>query len=570
MTNALLSALVNGAIVAALLAAAATLSLLLVPRSVLGAGARCAIWSTVLVATVLLPLAYLPMRPVNTVAHFAEPLHRPLAASTVNSPAIAARPLNRHASRAVRWPLPLVITADVPPRLLTSASAILSAVFLLRLLASLCLLSHRKSGAVPAPAELARRVEASLVDHRSPRRAAVLSSATVTAPVLAGLHRPAILIPERLLTELSEDELIAVALHEAAHLARRDDYALLAERLVRATFPLHPVVWWILRQKALEREMACDDFVVDAMGSPRRYAACLIRVMELCSGAQATWAAAGMAAVRSQFARRVDTLLDANRQTARQTRKLRLLTAAAVIAAFACLAVRTPRAIAFSTPPAPPKPPSVAPAPPPALPAIPPAAPAQAPAHRAAPPAPPAPPKPQAAGPPLSVVLVVDRSGSMRSKDALVDAAVTGLIHSANTADEFLLVTFSDAVDVAGPFANDTARILQELHRDTPRGGTSLRDAILRAVQWNSARYPNRVLVVISDGNDNTSSISPTQLLAAVVPAQVPVWAITLAPPRNYARPSSRWLEDLAAQTRGREFVTDDPKGAAAAAHLVQ
>src|SRR5260370_42364254 len=75
-----------------------------------------------------------------------------------------------------------------------------------------------------------------------------------------------------------------MGLHEAAHLARGDDVALVLQRLLQAVFALHPVVHWIARRIDLEREIACDDFVVEATGQPRPYAACLTRVVELTGG----------------------------------------------------------------------------------------------------------------------------------------------------------------------------------------------------------------------------------------------------------------------------------------------
>ena len=170
--------------------------------------------------------------------------------------------------------------------------------------------------------------------------------------MLAGLRRPAILIPERLFTELTEEELTQIGLHEAAHLARRDDYALLAARVIEAVLPFHPVVRWIVRQIDLERELACDDFVLDSMVVPRSYAACLLHVVELCSGARASWAATGVTGDRSQLTKRVDRLLDRNRGPATHTRKARLFTAIGVVAALAYLAGRAPRAIALANPPA--------------------------------------------------------------------------------------------------------------------------------------------------------------------------------------------------------------------------
>src|SRR5215469_14000850 len=103
-------------------------------------------------------------------------------------------------------------------------------------------------------------------------------------PIVAGLRRPSILLPATLLGALGEDELDQIGIHEAAHIARCDDRALILQRVLEALLPLHPVVRWIARRIDLEREIACDDFVVRAFGNPRPYAACLTRVAELTNG----------------------------------------------------------------------------------------------------------------------------------------------------------------------------------------------------------------------------------------------------------------------------------------------
>jgi Ca-activated chloride channel family protein len=593
MTNSILAALVNGAIVGALLAAAVRAGLLLAPRGMLSAAARYVVWWTALVAAVLLPLAYLPAPPAR---HVDAASHRaaPVGQTTLTSRAapVARAPLIPvpHPAAALHLRFPLVLTVGGWSRWIPMAWASLSGLMLLRLLASCILLDRRKSGAVAAPEELIRRIEASLARRGSIRRAAVLRSAKIGTPMLAGLRRPAILIPERLFTELTEEELTQIGLHEAAHLARRDDYALLAARAIEAVLPFHPVVRWIARQIDLERELACDDFVLESIGVPRSYAACLLRVLELCSGARASWAATGMAGHRSQLTRRVDRLLERNRGTNTRPGKARLFTAIGVVAALACVAGRTPRAIALTVPAAAVQPPQIAPAPPP-------------PQTPAAPqkPAAPAPAAPQTPAPvllpvtvqdlahrhvsgltkdsfqvfedgiaqqisdvsvddsPLSVEIVVDMSGSMRNNQALVDAAVTQLVKSANPADEFLVVTFSDHLNVAGAFTNDPGQILSQLHLEPPRGGTALRDALFRAAEWKNARYPDRILVVISDGADNSSSTSVDQLRDIVLAAGAPIWAITLASPAIYPGRESLWLRDMAEESLGHEFVSDDP-----------
>ena len=80
--------------------------------------------------------------------------------------------------------------------------------------------------------------------------------------------------------ELSVEELKVVLLHEAAHLQRWDDWTNLTQKVFRAVFFFHPVVWWLEGKLALEREMACDDLVVATTSSPRAYAECLVALAE--------------------------------------------------------------------------------------------------------------------------------------------------------------------------------------------------------------------------------------------------------------------------------------------------
>src|SRR5262249_11814024 len=132
---------------------------------------------------------------------------------------------------------------------------LISVVMLGRLVVSCVLLNRRKATASTAPAPLAGRVDQWLTMCGSSRRRVKLGLCdAIRTPVAAGLWKPTILLPTRLMAEMSEAELEQLGLHEAAHLARRDDYALLVERTVEAFFALHPVVRCIAARIDLERE----------------------------------------------------------------------------------------------------------------------------------------------------------------------------------------------------------------------------------------------------------------------------------------------------------------------------
>ena len=118
------------------------------------------------------------------------------------------------------------------------------------------------------------------VAQSGPRAVTLYSSSSLRVPMATGFFHPMIVIPEWALRELSADELKVVLLHESAHLRRGDDWTNLAQKVLRALFFFHPVVWWIEGHLSLEREMACDDLVVARTASPRAYAECLVALAE--------------------------------------------------------------------------------------------------------------------------------------------------------------------------------------------------------------------------------------------------------------------------------------------------
>ena len=131
----------------------------------------------------------------------------------------------------------------------------------------------------------------------------------------AGLFRPAILLPERLLAELDDDELDQIRMHETAHLLRRDDIALLLQRSLEALFALHPVVRWITRRIDLEREIACDDAVIAATHSARSYAECLAHLAEKTFVQRSVALAQAAIGKMRQVSTRVAQILDSDRST---------------------------------------------------------------------------------------------------------------------------------------------------------------------------------------------------------------------------------------------------------------
>jgi beta-lactamase regulating signal transducer with metallopeptidase domain len=137
-------------------------------------------------------------------------------------------------------------------------------------------LRRAKRDATPLGAEFESRLSrwAAVRDRGRPTRL-VMSSHVRNAGVL-GLGDPLIALAPTLVERLTDSELDEVVLHEYAHVQRRDDLAMLAQRLVWVVAGLHPAIWWLDRALTVDREVACDDSVLARSVSARGYAACLL------------------------------------------------------------------------------------------------------------------------------------------------------------------------------------------------------------------------------------------------------------------------------------------------------
>ncbi len=329
-----MNALINGSILSLPLTAAVWLALRLLPRRSLSAASRYIIWWMALLGTLALPIAYLPprvsSRPISAVTLTAdvqaavfEQIQTTLSIPHPTAPAPSRFPLRVATGNWTRW----IALAWAESALLMLARLILSCFTLLR----------RKRASQPI--QLAIPL---------PRHARAMLSFEVPAPMAVGFLRPAILLPARFIDQLTPDQIEQIALHESAHLARRDDYALVLQRAIEAAFALQPAVRFIARQLDLEREVACDDRVVQATQQAALYAACLTRVAEM-SG-RISFAAAAFSQDRSQLSRRVDLLLDHARTARVRLMKTRLAFVAVMLTALAWSLAKTPVLLAFSTP----------------------------------------------------------------------------------------------------------------------------------------------------------------------------------------------------------------------------
>lgn len=138
-----------------------------------------------------------------------------------------------------------------------------------------------------------------------------LASDVRTASLL-GLTAPVIAIPPALAGALDDGDLDRVVLHEYAHVRRWDDWARLIQMIVEVVVAFHPAVWLIGRRLDLEREVACDDWVLGVGTASRDYATCLTKVADVMRAGR-VGLAPGITHSRRSLVARVDRLLDRRR-----------------------------------------------------------------------------------------------------------------------------------------------------------------------------------------------------------------------------------------------------------------
>ena len=159
---------------------------------------------------------------------------------------------------------------------------------------------------------------------------------------------------------------------------------------------------------------------------------------------------------------------------------------------------------------------------------------------------------------PVSLGIIIDDSGSMMTKRSRVEAASLAMVRDSNPQDEVFIVNFNDDAYLDVPFTNDIHKMEQGLARIDSRGGTAMRDAISMSLDYMraKAKKDKKVLMVITDGNDNASNISLEKLVARSNQNDTLVYAIGLFTDeeKHEAAKARRALKELTTATGGLAF----------------
>jgi uncharacterized protein YjbI with pentapeptide repeats/beta-lactamase regulating signal transducer with metallopeptidase domain len=368
--NAILVVLVNGLWQGVAIAALTWIALRLFPKA--NASTRYAAWTVALLAVILVPLLTSSVRSVAPQTSGSARLSMlklaaPDAAlrSTSHSPrsqssgdAISGGPSRseRTASGAngsrygvsvpdILLSVPLYVTAVV-----FGVWGLAALALVLRLAVALFRLEKLKRDALPLGIDVRDRMQQWQRLSQRDRDVRICVTDGIEVPVAVGLFDAMVLLPQHLLQQLDASEIDQVSLHELAHLLRHDDWTNGLQRAVTALLFFNPAVWFIARQMDIEREVACDDYVLELTGAVRSYAFCLTKMAERTAWPHEPLAAPGVFTTRKNISIRIERLLRTGRAIGSQISPAAALAVVAGLAGVFVLARAFTPVVAFAMP----------------------------------------------------------------------------------------------------------------------------------------------------------------------------------------------------------------------------
>jgi VWFA-related protein len=157
---------------------------------------------------------------------------------------------------------------------------------------------------------------------------------------------------------------------------------------------------------------------------------------------------------------------------------------------------------------------------------------------------------------PVSLGLLIDNSGSMRTLRAKVEAAALALARASNPQDEIFVLNFNDKPHIDVSFTSDVRVLEAGIGRVDSIGGTAMRDAIGAAQAYLSehATRDRKVLLVIPDGIDNASIATREQIEKEAEERDTVIFAVGLFADEARAAPGRHELDQLADRTGGLAY----------------
>lgn len=163
---------------------------------------------------------------------------------------------------------------------------------------------------------------------------------------------------------------------------------------------------------------------------------------------------------------------------------------------------------------------------------------------------------------PISLGLIIDNSASMTDKRDRVASAALAMVKASNPDDEVFIINFNESAVLAKDFTNNIKDLENALRNLNAKGETAMRDALLLGIEHlrHHAHKDKKVLVVITDGEDNSSVETQAHLIEVAQQNDVIIYAVGLLgaeEPESAAR-AKKQLSELTQQTGGRSWFPND------------
>jgi Ca-activated chloride channel family protein len=163
---------------------------------------------------------------------------------------------------------------------------------------------------------------------------------------------------------------------------------------------------------------------------------------------------------------------------------------------------------------------------------------------------------------PVAVGLVLDDSGSVRSKRPELITAGLAFAGASNPKDQVFVVNFNDKVrsglPPATPFTDDVKLLRLALLENQPEGQTALYDAIAFALHHiDSGQRDKKALVVVSDGSDNCSTHSFMDLMRLIQESHTTIYTVGIFGADDADR-NPQVLKRIASASGGECFLPGD------------
>jgi len=156
---------------------------------------------------------------------------------------------------------------------------------------------------------------------------------------------------------------------------------------------------------------------------------------------------------------------------------------------------------------------------------------------------------------PVSIGLLIDNSGSMRTLRVRVEAAALAFVRASNPLDEAFVLNFADKAAIDVPMTSDLYTLEAGIARVDSIGGTAMRDAVDAGERYLKEHAANErhVLLVVTDGRDNASTVTLKQIDDLSHRSDTAVYAIGFfrAADSSEAKDGRRELDALTQQTGG-------------------